>query len=682
MTTLDYTNFNLTRNDSFTVKLEKTSAQPISVGGSTSKDAITSVNNFSASLESLADVSAGNGNTSVNMTNSTWVDPCLQDYFIYEDFTQIDWVRIVFIVLYSMIITLSVLGNIMVIWTVWRNKHMQTVTNYYIVNLAVSDLLVSAFVMPLKLVEYVAPCKLHVFSEDAMCSVVSFVLPVFVFASVLTLVAISIERYYSIIYPLNAYTIHTKSKTRKILAATWIVPLIVAVPYVFNASQTFAMEGSHGRITLKICQDRFDDIDRWMYGQNITELETGTFRKGYFYFLFAVIYLIPLIVITATCIRIAVCLLEPIYGSNNMKLCRRGSSVVKKEESKRKVAKMIIVVAATFCLSWSPFYLVTFISQVQHPNTFMRESNFIFTMLAIHFSGFLNSCVNPVIYATMSHRFRRSFVEIIGIIFCCLCFFKLDEKRFGPKVNRVLNAFSAASDEDISKSYRTEIKRLSNAGSSIRYNSHSLHIQARNGAKLNNHRPKYVSQSPDSQASPEMSRLSSSGGNGQIVKDLTSDGHAEKIRMEHEPLLSNGKVNGNYLVAYFDKPNNKVNVATERERPCGNIDSTEAISCNDRETNNGALLVANEVMNDPNYISVQDTPKDNSGPNDNASPKGGDSSEYDTPKALRKTVTPILNDIASLLHKLPSEVKSPKGLETEQEVERFLQSNPDDLLVN
>ncbi|ESP02807.1 hypothetical protein LOTGIDRAFT_110888 [Lottia gigantea] len=116
----------------------------------------------------------------------------LSDY--HRDYTQVAGIRYFIAALYSSIIFLAVTGNSLVIWTVWRNNHMHTVTNYYIVNLAISDLLVSAIVMPLKLLEYTAPCEWHVFNSDALCSVLYYFLPIFVFASVLTLVAISLER--------------------------------------------------------------------------------------------------------------------------------------------------------------------------------------------------------------------------------------------------------------------------------------------------------------------------------------------------------------------------------------------------------------------------------------------------------------------------------------------------------
>lgn len=149
--------------------------------------------NFSQTVASTISDAPSNETYSHDQSSSSG-DNCASLSYYYLDLTQSDPVRYTFIVIYVIVIVLSLSGNWMVIWTVIRNKHMRTVTNYYIVNLAVSDFLVAFFVMPLKLLEFTAPCSWHIFNEDALCSFMAFVLPVFVFASVLTLVAISMER--------------------------------------------------------------------------------------------------------------------------------------------------------------------------------------------------------------------------------------------------------------------------------------------------------------------------------------------------------------------------------------------------------------------------------------------------------------------------------------------------------
>ncbi|KAK3093618.1 hypothetical protein FSP39_018206 [Pinctada imbricata] len=119
---------------------------------------------------------------------------CPTEAVKYPDFTQIHSVYVTLITFYVLVITLAICGNTLVIYTIWRNKSMHTVTNYYIVNLALSDLLVSLFVMPLVLMEYTLPCHWMIFSNDALCAILYYTLPIFVFASILTLVAISLER--------------------------------------------------------------------------------------------------------------------------------------------------------------------------------------------------------------------------------------------------------------------------------------------------------------------------------------------------------------------------------------------------------------------------------------------------------------------------------------------------------
>lgn len=137
-------------------------------------------------------------NMSGNSSDGSYVfntgDICDMATAYHKDYTQMLPVAVSIVVGYIFVSVLAVLGNLLVIWTVWRNCAMHTVTNYYIVNLAISDLLVASIVMPLKLLEYTGDCQWHVFTSDGLCSVVSYLLPIFVFASVLTLAAISIER--------------------------------------------------------------------------------------------------------------------------------------------------------------------------------------------------------------------------------------------------------------------------------------------------------------------------------------------------------------------------------------------------------------------------------------------------------------------------------------------------------
>ena len=126
--------------------------------------------------------------------------------------------------------------------------------------------------------------------------------------------------------------IQSKARTRKILLSTWIVPMLVASPFLYCKSYPFNIWSPMGSISRQICTDRFDEIDKIISGHSTS---SGNFRKGYFIFLFCVIYLIPLVIILLTCIRIAKCLLQPLSNKQDSMEGRRVTR--KREESKRRV---------------------------------------------------------------------------------------------------------------------------------------------------------------------------------------------------------------------------------------------------------------------------------------------------------------------------------------------------------
>lgn len=76
-------------------------------------------------------------------------------------------VAAIFIISYFLIFVLCMVGNTVVGFTVMRKKHMHTVTNLFILNLAISDLLVGIFCMPITLLDNIIAGMLTcVWSED------------------------------------------------------------------------------------------------------------------------------------------------------------------------------------------------------------------------------------------------------------------------------------------------------------------------------------------------------------------------------------------------------------------------------------------------------------------------------------------------------------------------------------
>lgn len=94
------------------------------------------------------------------LVDSSTTYPLLAANITYVDFYLHDRsVSAIFIMAYLLIFIVCMVGNGMVCFIVLRSKHMQTVTNLFIFNLAISDLLVGIFCMPTTLVDNIITGK-------------------------------------------------------------------------------------------------------------------------------------------------------------------------------------------------------------------------------------------------------------------------------------------------------------------------------------------------------------------------------------------------------------------------------------------------------------------------------------------------------------------------------------------
>jgi len=98
-----------------------------------------------------------------------------------------------FILAFVVMVTIAAGGNFIVIWIVLGHKRMRTVTNYFLVNLAVADALITVFNTMFNFV-------FMLYSDwpfgRLYCKFTQFVSPCTMAASVFTFVAIAVDRYY------------------------------------------------------------------------------------------------------------------------------------------------------------------------------------------------------------------------------------------------------------------------------------------------------------------------------------------------------------------------------------------------------------------------------------------------------------------------------------------------------
>ncbi|XP_068461520.1 neuropeptide FF receptor 1 like 2 [Clinocottus analis] len=346
----------------------------------------------------------GSANTSANANIS--VEGSINDtnitFFPYYQHSL--YVAASYIVAYFSIFLLCMVGNILVCLIVLENRRMRTVTNLFILNLAISDLLVGIFCIPTTLVDNLITGWPF---SNIVCKMSGFVQGMSVSASVFTLVAISVERFRCIVYPLQPKPSILVAKAAIMLI--WMLALGIMCPAAMALTvdtipfhKIVYNDDFNQTSPLYSCYENFANPQR---------------RKVYTAVLFAHIYLVPLTIITV------------MYGGIGGKLC---SSVVANREpqlaniqvghrragqplisqKKIRVIKMLIMVALLFMLSWLPLW--TLMMMTDHSGLDREQldllTSYIFPFA--HWLAFSNSSINPIIYGYYNENFKRGFQAV------------------------------------------------------------------------------------------------------------------------------------------------------------------------------------------------------------------------------------------------------------------------------
>ncbi|XP_059474717.1 tyramine receptor 1 [Neocloeon triangulifer] len=138
-----------------------------------------------------------------------------------------EWEALLTLLTLGAIIVLTIVGNVLVILSVFTHKPLRIVQNFFIVSLAVADLTVAVLVLPLN-VAYsllgrwhlgITVCKMWLTSDVLCCT-----------ASILNLCAIALDRYWAITDPINYAHKRTLKRVLLMIAAVWLVSLVISSP--------------------------------------------------------------------------------------------------------------------------------------------------------------------------------------------------------------------------------------------------------------------------------------------------------------------------------------------------------------------------------------------------------------------------------------------------------------------
>ncbi|CAK9300624.1 unnamed protein product [Gordionus sp. m RMFG-2023] len=277
----------------------------------------------------------------------------------------------------SRIYTLN-LGNIVVIWIIIRNKKMRTATNYFIVNMSVSDSLLATLNI---FFNFIYMINSHWPFGNEYCVVNNFVSNFTLASSVFTLVAISIDRYFALVPVL-----HKKLSLKRCIITIiviWSIAFTISFPTLIY-SHTFTWT-------------YLDKSERTVCYLEVTE----TVSFGYDLFMMIMTYFVPVMILAFVYIKIGMKLWwSELIGEDYEKQLLN-------IKSKRKVVKMMVMVTSIFAICYLP-YQTYFLLQKLHANiTTNAATQHIF--LVLYWFAMSNSMYNPIVYCWLNNKFRQGF---------------------------------------------------------------------------------------------------------------------------------------------------------------------------------------------------------------------------------------------------------------------------------
>ncbi|XP_075231268.1 allatostatin-A receptor-like [Lycorma delicatula] len=332
-------------------------------------------------------------NNCVNLTNMTEVAFCQNSTNYNNDENEPEYkvleqiVSVVVPLLFGIIVIIGLFGNLLVVVVVAANQQMRSTTNLLIINLAVADLLFIVFCVPFTATDYILPYWPF---GDFWCKTVQYLICVTAYASVYTLVLMSLDRFLAVVHPIASMSVRTERNAFTAILITWVVIVVVCVPVFMSHGVVTYYHASNLQTACVYLQ--FDPVNR-PDGHNKPLFQISFFTTS---------YVVPLALICG----LYLCMLMRLWRG----VAPGGHCSAESRRGKKRVTRMVVVVVAIFAICWCPIQVILVLKSIDR---YEITNTSVMVQIVSHVLAYMNSCVNPILYAFLSENFRKAFRKVI-----------------------------------------------------------------------------------------------------------------------------------------------------------------------------------------------------------------------------------------------------------------------------
>ncbi|XP_076617690.1 C-C chemokine receptor type 9-like [Chaetodon auriga] len=301
--------------------------------------------------------------------------------------------------LFWIIFILGAVGNLLVVWiyTTVRNR-LKTMTDVYLLNLAVADLLFLCM-LPFWAVDAIKGWNFGI----SVCKLVSAIYKINFFSSMLLLTCISVDRYIAIVQVTKAQNLKKKRLfySKLVCLGVWFVSTLLALPeFIFAEVKTNQKNQS------------FCTLVYWNNINNRTKILVLSLQ-------ICMGFCLPLLVMVF-CYSV---IIRTLLQARNFE--------------KHKALRVIFVVVFVFILSQLPFNTLLIVEATQAANTTITDCDTIFGFdvagQVAKGLAYTHACLNPFLYVFIGVRFRQDLMRIVKMCAGNLCIGGLSKTQPVPK---------------------------------------------------------------------------------------------------------------------------------------------------------------------------------------------------------------------------------------------------------
>ncbi|XP_072553448.1 chemokine XC receptor 1-like [Salminus brasiliensis] len=274
---------------------------------------------------------------------------------------------------FSLVVLLSLFGNILVLVILARYESLKSLTNIFILNLALSDLIFTLG-LPFWSCHFIWGWTFG----NLMCKGVSFVFSAGFYSSMVFLMVMTVQRYVAVVHPLSDWETGPRLAAVPVLA--WVVSIGAALPALLQSS---------------VMPDTTDPKTMYCKYSSIEALLAATYQQN-------VSLVVAFLIMSFCYIRI----LQTVLKS--------------KARRRHRTIRLIFCIVAVFFVGWTPYNVVIFLKSF----TFYDipaftdcnvSDNLDYALYGCRLLAFSHCCLNPVFYAFVGVKFRNHLKEIVQL---------------------------------------------------------------------------------------------------------------------------------------------------------------------------------------------------------------------------------------------------------------------------